>query len=79
MSKASTLGAIKTKSASAAIRIRLNQMAKATKQGKQSFSDIARALNVTPALVCQIRAKMLKEGTMFVYDVNAHRGAPCKS
>jgi len=77
MSKVTKMGAITKKSASAAIKCRLEIMAKAKRQGDASLSDIARQYGVTPALVCQIRAKMIKDGTTFEnYDVNKHRGRP---
>jgi len=78
--KATKMGAITKKSASAAIKCRLEMMAKAKKQGEASLSDIARQYGVTPALVSQIKASMMKNGITFNnYDVNKHRGRPVVS
>lgn len=75
--KETKMGAITKKSATLAIKARLEMISKAKKQGKASLSDIARQYGVTPALVSQIKSAMLKEGYTFdSYDVNAHRGRP---
>jgi len=64
------------KSKTAQIEARLLKMSENTKQGKISFADIAKALNVTPALVSQVKKRLETTGVKFVYDVNKHRGRP---
>ena len=66
---------IKT-SKSAQIEARLLKMAQNRTQGKISFAALAKSMEVTPALVCQIKRRMESNGVKFVYDVNKHRGRP---
>ena len=78
MAKASTLGAIHTKSATALIDVRLRQIAKAARQGNTSLSGLAAQLGVTPALVSQRKRFLIdNEGLTFdSYNVNKFRGRP---
>lgn len=71
------VGAIKFRSKTAAVTARLKAIAK-SKNPKHSLSEIAEELGVTPALVSQIKKKLMADGLEIKYDINQHRGRPRK-